>query len=228
MPQMTALAVAGLMTGANGIADAKRKKVVKMALTLEGDAQVNWQGGGNLNNFIDNSKSDRTPKTGKFIQMVCWLWPIYLAWRTKVATETHLKAYRMTQDAAMFTAGVLHHPVATPKTDTDRAQPAFTFGSRDESAMGAAAFYRAGASSLGLGLPGDIVMYYRAGYEQPCHIAVQVSNAHVSSLWTVPRDANGIDYNMPQAVANVDLEAAISTGANGAIVTTRHSAPPWA
>lgn len=221
MPQFSTQEIAQLVTGADAITDANRKKVVKLALALEGDPQITWQGGGNLNNFLDNSKSDRTPKPGKYIQLVCWLWPIYVAWRCKVAKDTHLRDYKMRQDAAVGTAALLHNPVAT------KDRPKFTFGGRDESAMGAAAFYRAAFSKLGLGHPGDIVFYYRSGYEQPCHIAIQVDNAHVSSLWTVPRDAKGLDFMWPQVVASVDLASEIAIGVGGGTVETRHQTPPW-
>lgn len=114
----------------------------------------------NLENFLNNSRKDRTPKPNTYIQMVCWLWPIYLAWRSKVATDQHLKKYCATQEAAIGTAALLNQPGV------------MSFGGRDESAMGAAAFYRAAISTQGLGNPGDIVFYYRSGYEQPCHVAV--------------------------------------------------------
>jgi hypothetical protein len=227
MPQLSTEEIARLVTGADAITDDNRKKIVKLALALEGNQWITWQGGGNLNNFLDNSKSDRTPKTGTYIQLVCWLWPIYVAWRCKVAKDKHLADYKMRQDAAVGTAALLHHPVATAATATQKARPKFTFGGRDESAMGAAAFYRAGISTLGLGLPGDIVFYYRSGYEQPCHIAIQVDNAYVSSLWTVPRDAKGLDFMWPQAVASVDLAAEIAVGVGGGTVETRHQTPPW-
>jgi hypothetical protein len=224
MPQLSTLQLNVLKAGAANIGDGKRKKVVTLALNLEGDQQITWQGGGNLNNFLDNSKSDRTPKTGRFISLVCWLWPIYVAWRAKVAKDQHLRDYKMRQDVSVGTAALLNNPVADPTKN----RPVFAFGGRDESAMGAAAFYRAAVSQLGLGNPGDIVFYYRTGYEQPCHIAIQVDNAHVSSLWTVPYDSNGIMFMWPQAVASVDLAAAIVTGVGGGAVVTRHSPPPWA
>jgi len=217
MPQLTADQIAAIRTNAENIADANRKKVVLLALDLEGNDQVTWQGGGNLENFLSNSKSNRTPKNGVYISLVCWLWPIYVAWRCKVAKKEHLNKYRMTQQAAIGTANLLHQPGV------------MTFGGRDESAMGAAAFYQAAISSPGLGVPGDIVFYYRSGYEQPCHIAIQVSTTQVSSLWTVPRDANGIDFMWPQVVASTDLATEIRLGlGGGGTVDTRHRQPPWA
>ena len=226
MPQLAKIQIATLKSGAASIADPKRRKVVELALDLEGDQQITWQGGGNLSTFLDNSKSDRTPKTGKYISLVCWLWPIYVAWRCKVAKDKHLKDYKMMQDSAIGSAALLNNPVQ-PINPGDR--PHFTFGGRDESAMGAAAFYRAATSGLGLGHPGDIVFYYRTGYDQPCHIAVQVSNAYVSSLWTVPNDSGGLMYMWPQAVASVDLAAEIvnGMGGRGTTVVTRHATPPW-
>src|SRR4051812_19518901 len=113
MPQLSTQEIAQLVTGADAITDGNRKKIVKLALALESNQQITWQGGGNLNNFLDNSKSDRTPKTGKYIQLVCWLWPIYVAWRCKVAKDKHLKDYKMRQDVAVGTSALLHHPVAT-------------------------------------------------------------------------------------------------------------------
>ncbi len=95
MPQLAKIQIATLKSGAAHIADPKRRKVVELALDLEGDRQITWQGGGNLSTFLDNSKSDRTPKTGKYISLVCWLWPIYVAWRCKVAKDKHLKDYTM-------------------------------------------------------------------------------------------------------------------------------------
>jgi hypothetical protein len=202
-----------------GVANAAAyiKKTVTLAVELDGAENIKWGTMGSTNIFTDYAKRDRSPTDGRTLEMVCWLWPIYLAWRTQVAKDAHLQDFDRNTIASIGAGQKL----------TDAGKYA-AFGSRDESAMAAAAFYRASLSTQGLGSVGDIVFYYRQGYDQPCHIAIQVSNTKVSSLWNVPRDAQGHYYWNPQTIDNAVLLNCISTENNGAVSECRSGRPPWA
>lgn len=195
------------------------RKTVGLAVELDGNDRIKWGTFGTTGIFTDYAKSNRSPVDGRTLEMVCWLWPIYLAWRAGVAKDVLLEEFDRACISTMG-AGSLLTKSGGGSYDA--------FGTRDESAMAAAAFYRASLSTQGLGSPGDTVFYFRQGYDQPCHVAIQVSNSQVSSLWNVPRDAGGKYYWHPQVLDNSVLLNCISVENNGAQSSCRSARPPWA
>jgi hypothetical protein len=190
--------------------DAKIKKVIESAFKLVGTCM--WSPQSNIDLAKWKLEPTADPKTA--VQMVCWLAPIYIAYKAGVATEATIKTWNdgLVKKMKEFEKSPI-------RSESNYAQ--------------AEAFFKSSTAKPGTtGNPGDIVFFYRNIHRSnpelakySIHYAMQITGNMVVSLWNVPNDYSHIQMcSIPTLVDEIKKDTADPSKAQ---VTVKFAKAPW-
>ena len=148
--------------------------------------------------------------------MVCWLAPLYVAYQAGVVDKAWLQKYDKIVMQVMPLGGMR---VDVEKgTHVDKARAAH---------MGAEAFYRSNfwtvlpTNPKPAVAPGEMVYFFRPGYDHAVHYALCTKTPNVLSLWSEPNGINNLQECTIEALRDVIMDQ------HGGPVTLKKSPVPW-